>query len=197
MGVNYELKDNQEIIFKELPLPEESGAERARNMKLFCNNLELILAKADMVMERPEFFNIRHGWMLVGASYIGSKLIPLGVLLKLWQSGNWLGECPDCGSRAYIFKAGGSPLSGSHYCHAVCPVCRKVINSRQAESFAMLMKPAFDLCNNYNQKQKILRTRGPAFSWSKRLVGENVADQVLEAVTEPVSLAEMIESLRA
>jgi hypothetical protein len=197
MGVHNELKENQEIIFQELPLPEESDAERAQNMQLFCDNLEMIIANADLIMERPEFFYIRHDWMLIGGIYVGSKHIPLGVLLKLWQSGRWIGECPDCGSRAYIFKAGGSPLSGSHYCHAVCPVCREVLNSKQAETFTVLMKQAFDLCDRYSRKQKILHTRGPVFSWSKGLVGESVPDVILEDVVKPVSLAGMIEALKS
>ncbi len=46
MSVNGELKENQEIIYKELPLPEESEAEFKQNMQLFCDNLELILANA-------------------------------------------------------------------------------------------------------------------------------------------------------
>ncbi len=78
MGVKDELKENQEIIFKELPLPEVSDAERAQNMQLFCDNLELIIANADLIMERPEYFYIRHDWMLIGGIYVGSKYIPLG-----------------------------------------------------------------------------------------------------------------------
>jgi len=42
MGVHNERKENQEIIFQELPLPEESDAERAQNMQLFCDNLILL-----------------------------------------------------------------------------------------------------------------------------------------------------------
>ncbi len=196
MSVNDELKENQEIIFKELPLPEESDAERTQNMQLFCDNLELILTNADLVIGRPEFFYIRHDWMLIGGIYVGSKYIPLGVLLKLWQSGSWIGECSDCDGRAYIFKAGGSPLSGSHYCNAVCPVCRKIVNSRQNEAFTELMKQAFDLCDRYNRKQKILRTRGPVFSWSKGLVGKSVPDKILEDVAKPVSLETLVNELK-
>ncbi len=197
MGVHNELKENQEIIFQELPLPEESDAERAQNMQLFCDNLELIIANADLIMGRPEYFYIRHDWMLIGGIYIGSKYIPLGVLLKLWQSGRWIGECPECGGRAYIFKAGGSPLSGSHYCHAVCPVCRKIVNSKQVEAFTVLMQQTFDLCDSYSRKQKILRTRGPVFSWSKGLVGESVPDVFLEDVVKPVSLETLVYKLKS
>ena len=192
MNAKDDLKGNQEIVFKELPLHEESSEEQAKNMQLFSDNLELIQKNADLVMERPEFFYIRHSWMLVGGIYVGAKYIPLGVLLKLWQGGRWLGECPDCGGRAYIFTAGGSPLSGRHYTLAACPACRKVISSKKHEPFTTLMKDAFDLCNKYSQKQKLLRTQGPRFSWSKGVVGEYVPDEILEDVVKPVSLVEMI-----
>lgn len=121
--------------------------------------LELILKNADLVMARPELFYIRYGWMLVGGIYVGSKYIPLGVLLKLWQSGRWMGECPDCGGAAYIFKAGGSPLSGRHYIQAVCPACRNIVSSKKHEPFTTLMKEALDLCGayTYTVKQKIYR----------------------------------------
>ena len=109
MDNNNELKENQAIIFKELHLPEESDTERAENMQLFCDNLYLILDNANLVVEKPEFFYIRYSWMLIGAAYIGAKYIPLGVLLKLWRSGRWIGQCPNCEGRAYIFDAGGSP----------------------------------------------------------------------------------------
>ncbi len=119
-----------------------------------------------------------------------------GVLLKLWQSGKWLGECPDCGGRAYIFAAGGSPLSGRHYCHAVCPVCREIVNSEHGEAFTVLMQQAFDLCDRYSRKQKILRTQGPRFSWSKGVVGEKVPDKILEDVVQPVDLESLVNELK-
>ncbi len=58
------------------------------------------------------------------------------------------------------------------------------------------MKPAFNLCNSHTQKRKILRTKGPRFSWSKGLVGEKVPDKVLEDVVKPVSLETMVNNLK-
>lgn len=195
MDANNDLKKNQMIIYKEPPLPEESSAEQAKNMKLFCDNLELILANSERIIERPEFFYIRHSWMMVGGIYVGSQYIPLGVLLKLWKNGRWIGECQDCGSRAYVFRAGGSPLSGRHYSHAFCTACRDIKNSKQDEPFTALMIQAFDLCKRYRQQQKILCTHGPRFSWSKGVVGENVPDKILEDVVKPVNLEALIKEL--
>lgn len=196
MGPEDSLNENQEIILKKLPLPEESDAERVRNIKLFCDNLGLILANADLVFKRPEFFYIRHSWMLIGAAYLGSKYIPLGVLLKLWQGDSWIGECPQCAGRAYIYYAGGSPLSGSHQADAVCSSCRETVKSKNHKAFTSLMKEACDLCNRYKRQQKILRTRGPVFSWGKGLVGESLPDKILEDVERPVSLEAMVNELK-
>ena len=195
MNTNYELKDNQEIIYKELPLPEENVEDVARDMVLLCENLDLILERADLIMTRPEYFYLRKSWILVGAIYRGSQHVPLGVLLKLWQDDKWTGECPDCGRKAYVYAAGGSLLSGRHYCHAMCPVCRNTECSLEGTVLYELLDPAFDLCRRYSQKQKILRTRGPHFSWSKGVVGKSEPDKILEDVVKPVSMETLVEEL--
>jgi hypothetical protein len=132
---------------------------------------------------------------VVGRAYVGSKYIPLGVLIKLWQYDQWLGECPECGCKTYVYSAGGSPFSGSHYTNAVCITYKKFVYQRKSSGLAVLIKPAFDLTNTYTQKRKILRTRGPVFSWSKGLVGEAVPDRIIEDVVQPVEQELMIDKL--
>ncbi len=160
MSEQEKLAENQEIIYEELAPPKESEEQRKKNMHLFCDNLELILANSEHILKRPEYFHIRHEWSLIGGIYTGSKYIPLGVLIKLWQDNKWLDECPLCGGKTYVFCAGGSPLSGSHYTHAVCTACNEVVNSKKSNGLTILLKPVFDLYNSHTQKRKILRTRG-------------------------------------
>ena len=190
------LWENQEIIYEELTLPEESDEQGKKNRQIFCENLGLILKNSEHILKTPEYFYIRHEWSLVGGIYAGSKYIPLGVLIKLWQEDKWLDECPSCAGKTYVFCAGGSPLSGSHYTNAVCTACNEIVNRKKTSGLAALMKPAFNLCKSHTQTRKILRTRGPRFSWSKGLVGEKVPDQVLEDVVKPVSLGELIDKLK-
>jgi glycine cleavage system protein P-like pyridoxal-binding family len=38
------LSEGQTIVYEELLLPKETEAQRKKNMELFCDNLELILA---------------------------------------------------------------------------------------------------------------------------------------------------------
>ena len=196
MKEHKKLSERQFLVYKELPLPEETGEQRKKNMQLFCDNLELILANSELILKTPEYFHIRHEWSLVGGIYLGSKYIPLGVLIKLWMNDQWLDECPECGGKTYIYCAGGSPLSGSHYTNAVCTTCKKFVDQRKSSGLAVLIKPAFDLCNTFIQKRKILRTKGPVFSWSKGMVGEAIPDRVIEDVVQPVKLKLMIDKLK-
>lgn len=61
---------------------------------------------------------------------------------------------------------------------------------------AMLMKPAFELCNEYSQKRKILRVKGQFFSWSKGVVRAAASDENLEDVIDPVDLKTLIKQLQ-
>ena len=198
MHENEKLAEGQAIVNEELPLPEETEKQRVKNMQLFRDNLELILANSELILKTPEFFYIRHAWSLVGGAYVGAKYIPIGVLIKLWKNGEWLGECEKCGEETYIYRAGGSPLSGSHYIKAVCITCKEFVDQKKSSGLALLLKPALDLCNAFTQKRKILRTKGPVFSWSKGLVGEreHAQDKVLRDVVQPVELEVMIKSLQ-
>lgn len=196
MSEQGKLAENQEIVYEELTPPEESEEQGEKNRQIFCENLALILEKSELILKTPEYFHIRHEWSLVGGIYYGSQYIPLGVLIKLWQENKWLDECPSCGGKTYIFCAGGSPLSGTHYTNAVCTACNEIVHRRKSRGLYELTKPAFSLCKAYTRRRMILRTKGPQFSWSKGLVGEKVPDQVLEDVVRPVSLEELIENLK-
>ena len=196
MKENDKLAENQEIVYEELPLPEESEAEVRKNKQLLCDNLELILAGADTIISTPEFFHIRHEWSYIGSNWVGVRHIPLGVLLLLWQKGLCIDQCPNCSGEAYIFRAGGFVLSGWYRFEAICPSCREIVISSRDTGLALLIKPAFDLYASTKQQKKILRTRGPRFSWSKGVVGEKVPDQVLEDVVEPVDLETLINELK-
>ena len=77
----------------------------------------------------------------IGAAYVGmikNKLV-LGEILKLWKDGDWTGECNDCGNEtAFVFAAGGSPLSGAGSGWGVCSSCRKT--AYQIRSFSKFFR---------------------------------------------------------
>ena len=152
--------ENQEKSYEELPPLEESEAESEENKKLLCENLELILCKADIVINTPEFFHIRHKWSYIGSNWIGKRYLPLGVLLMLWQKDLFIGECPKCKSKAYLFRAGGFVLSGSYSYEAVCINCREIVSGKSDLGLAALIKSALDLYNAAIEKRKSLPTNG-------------------------------------
>lgn len=174
--------ENQEKLYEELSMPEESEFEAEANKKLFCNNLELILGNADIVINNPEFFHISHKWSYIGSNWIGKRYLPLGVLLMLWQKDLFIAECPKCNSKVYLFQAGGLVLSGSYSYEAVCINCREIVSGERASGFGTLIKPALDLYNEAYQKRKVLYKMGP--------------DKILEDVIKPASLAAMINSFK-
>ncbi len=196
MKEQYNLAENQFIVYEELPLPKEIQAEARKNKQLLCDNLELILGSADKIINTPEFFHIRHKWSYIGSNWVGVRHIPLGVLLLLWQEGLCIDQCPNCRGKIYIFRAGGFILSGWYRYEAICPSCRELVIGSRNTGLALLVKPAFDLYKSNVQRKKLLRTRGPRFSWSKGVVGEKVPDKVLEDVVKPVSLENMVEMLQ-
>jgi len=197
MNKQEKLAEGRTIVYEELLLPEETEVQREKNRQLFRDNLELILANSELILKTPEFFYIRHQWSLVGGSYVGVKYIPLGVLIKLWKNGEWLGECNKCGQETYVYSAGGSPLNGGHYTNAVCIHCREFVDQQMGSGLALLLKPALGLCSAFTQRRKILRSRGPIFSWSRGFVGKvkSVPDKILREVVQPVELEVMIASL--
>jgi hypothetical protein len=196
MGDLDNFSENQTIMYKDLPLPEETDEQRENNMQPFRENLELILDNSELILNTPEYFFIRHTWALAGGAYVGAKYIPLGVLVMLWESGEWLSECQKCGHKTYIFCAGGSPLSGSHFYQAICTTCNVIVNREMESGLTMLMKPAFELCNKYSQKRKILRVEGQFFSWSKGVVESAASHEKLEDVIAPVDLKTLIKQLK-
>ena len=190
------LAENQFIVHEELPLPKESQAEVRKNKQLLCDSLELILGNAGKIIDTPEFFHIRHEWSYIGSNWVGVRYIPLGVLLLLRQKGLCIDQCPNCSGEIYIFRAGGFVLSGWYRYEAICPSCREIVLGSSNTGLSLLIKPAFEIHASTVQRKKILRTRGPRFSWSKGLVGEKVPDRILEDVVEPVSLETMVEMLQ-
>lgn len=190
------LAENQFIVYEELPLPKESQAEVRKNKQLLCDSLELILGNAGKIIDTPEFFHIRHEWSYIGSNWVGVRYIPLGVLLLLWQKGLCIDQCPNCSGEIYIFRAGGFVLSGWYRYEAICPSCREIVIGSRNTGLALLIKPAFNLYRSNLQRKKLLRTRGPRFSWSKGVVGEKIPDKFLEDVVKPVNLEKLIYVLK-
>lgn len=132
----------------------EQELEELRNQedKLFAENMDLIMKSSEIIINTPEFFYCEFGSAWLSLAYIGGDgMIPLGVLLMLWEQGKLMDRCKHCGADVYIIGAGGSPLSGSHTWHGFCVGCRqRQIGSK--ESFREIASPLRELMIKHKNK---------------------------------------------
>ena len=77
------------------------------------------------------------------------------MLFYLWRTSQWLAECPECGSTALIYFAGGSPLSGMNRWAAHCIFCGANV-AGSAEKFHELWRPAKALIDEAESEKRRL-----------------------------------------
>lgn len=116
------------IIAKNEMILAELEIEKAKTYLKIIDQLPLLYKNFDLILNDPTLYFIPINNTYVGAAYFGmvkGELV-LGEILKLWKDGDWVGKCHNCGNEtAYIFAAGGSPLSGSGSGWGVCSNCKK------------------------------------------------------------------------
>lgn len=66
---------------------------------------------------------------LMMAYTTGGGLLPLAVLVDLWDQGDWTAPCERCSGQVLIHRMGGSPLSGSRRWRGVCVECGALADS--------------------------------------------------------------------
>ncbi|MBI4402899.1 MAG: hypothetical protein HY537_01985 [Deltaproteobacteria bacterium] len=92
--------------------------------KLFAKYINLIIDKKHLILNSPELFYVVTRCASLSLAYIGgSGMIPLGILISLWDKGEFMAECPKCKGVALVFNLGGSVLSGTNKWNGVCPTC--------------------------------------------------------------------------
>ncbi|MFP4447058.1 MAG: hypothetical protein ACLFPD_12520 [Desulfosudaceae bacterium] len=189
-----ESSQNQKIIAKIVPPPEQSAAEKEAEFALFRDNLDLIFRYAGTIIDTPQLFFCGLGHARISVAYLGDYHPSLGALLHLWQQGRLTDVCPHCGGELLLFCAGGSPLSGSNTCSGLCRRCRRV-SGKTLPSFAPVTKTLPYIRAHLNIR-KILRIRGQRFSFRHGLVGDPVPDQVIQKEVTPVTLEVLLRRLR-
>jgi hypothetical protein len=100
-------------------------------LNFFCSvmeNLSFLLDKFEEIVKVPEYYfcPVPDSW--IGSAYVARKRskLYLGELLSLWEKGEWLGVCPECGNIVYLTNAGGSPLSGRGGAWGICCECKQM-----------------------------------------------------------------------
>lgn len=123
----------------------ESPEERkARDREYFFSRFGWFWERRGTILAMPEIYGVRPLFSGLSLAYIGGGPLSLGALFRLWGMGRWTAVCPECGGEAFIYFAGGSPLSGANRCEAYCTDCGTYF-AGQAETFSELWRPAKEL----------------------------------------------------
>lgn len=121
---------------------EETRALRAaRDMDYLFGSFGQFWERRRKILCMPEIYGIYPLFSGLSLAYAGGGPLSLGMLLELWNAGEWRVPCTNCGGASFIYFAGGSPLSGMNGYAARCPACGARIHGR-AENFAALWRPA-------------------------------------------------------
>lgn len=188
-------EEKEWIIEREMELPERTPEEQQDDYRLFCENLELILEKSDVILSREELFYCSFHRALVGNYIMGGRHMPVGVLILLWKDGKMKAPCEHCGEKAFIIRAGGSPLSGRNNYRGYCPNCRNEIHGSYPH-FGSLWGPAFEMKSRYRNTQLIRIRKTRFFSWKHGTVGEETPDEILRHCVQGVIVRELVDALK-
>jgi len=163
-------------------------------MEMFIDNIELIISHVNAITSRKELFYTELSFGHISTTLTGTAVLPIGVLVLLWRNREFLASCSDCGGRAYIVCAAGSPLSGSHQYTGICPVCRKVVYGTK-RTFRQLYGPALKMAEKYPNYTLMKKTVNHYFSpggESKEGITENVVREKIRGFI----LEELINELK-
>jgi len=101
---------------------------RAGERALFTAHYPLLWEARSIIFSTPEMYNAPLSFSALSCAYIGGGPLCLGILLELWDNGNWTVACSECGGVCRIVYWGGSPLSGTNKWSGFCILCNKDCN---------------------------------------------------------------------
>ncbi|MBF0121271.1 MAG: hypothetical protein HQK79_20750 [Desulfobacterales bacterium] len=167
-------------------LQKQAEEETESELKLFNDNIDLIITYSEVITSKKEFFYIELPSAYVGTYISGSAIVPLGLLITLWRDKKFTGQCKICGD-LFLFIGGGGGLSGAYSAWGICSKC-KTIDTPELPSGVRRLTEIQSLASKYSNFIKITKSR-----WEKGLVGEPTDDEV---VREKIGLEELINHLK-
>ncbi len=144
---------------------------RERELELIREHLGLFIENTELILSRPEHFNITSD-----AAYLGLMVgfywrIPVGVLLMLWQEGKLIATCPKCQGKVYVLSAHGSSGSGVNTFTGICSKCKSIIRGSLA-SFPEFWHVLLRMREKYPPRKPQPPVRTKRFSWGEGIVDE-------------------------
>jgi hypothetical protein len=171
-------------------------AQREAEDELLREHLPTILGHSRRIVETRRYFycQLTSAWLSTWFFYNGGGPIPLGVLILLWDSGEMVFDCVECGGNLYAIGVGGSPLSGSATVWGVCEGCRK--SQRRTHSKGSLSIHAVgQLLQRHTNERIVERGQEPRFDWKEGLIGESTPDRVILPPVEAVDFLDLVREL--
>lgn len=132
---------------------ENAAARRTRDRDYLFSRFGWFWDRRAEIFNTPEIYGIYPLFSGLSLAYVGGGPLSLGMLFYLWRTGQWHAECPECGSTALIYFAGGSPLSGMNRWAAHCIFCGANV-AGSAEKFHELWRPAKALIDEAEREKR-------------------------------------------
>ncbi len=101
---------------QQLPSGESRNGALRAEIELLNAHVALLAAHADAILANPEWHAVRSPITRFGLAYAGDSVLSLGELCQHWSRGALIygaeSEAP-----VWLYRGGGSPLSGRGACH--------------------------------------------------------------------------------
>ena len=155
--------DSNEAIpdrISEETVPENDALARTRRIGgnpgqeeriLFIENYGLIWENRERIINDEALFETRLYFAGLSLAYISGGSLTLGMLLTLWNNGEWTTKCPFCGGAVRIFGWGGSPLTGNNKYHGFCTSCKRYRDDAE-DNFLKKVLPAIKMIDDRRAK---------------------------------------------
>ena len=122
------------------------GNPREEEKELFIKNYEFIWENRERIINDGALHEIPLYFAGLSLAYMSGGALTLGMLLTLWNNGEWTTKCPFCGGAVRIFGRSGSPLTGRNRYHGFCTSCGKY-RSDAEDDFMKKIRSAINMIN--------------------------------------------------
>lgn len=127
------------------------GNPRLEEQNLFIENYGLIWENRERIINDEAMSETRLYFSGLSLAYVSGGGLTLGMLLTLWNNGEWTTKCPFCGGVVRIFGWGGSPLTGNNKYHGFCTSCKRERDSAE-DHFIQKVRSAISMISERKAK---------------------------------------------
>ena len=178
---------------------DDPTAREARGVEddLLRQHLQVILANAERILETPRYFFCQPTMAFMSSLWLfgGGGLIPLGVLILLWEKGRMLYDCPACGFQLHAVGLSGSAFQEVGTVWGFCGGCKQKRWVRLVPCHGDMMAIG-DLLRIYRNEPLVEKGKQQVFDWKEGITGEFTPDRVIIPAVKPVDLRTLIVELR-